>query len=117
MLATYGHTLSDAGLSDTGGRWGTPGGGPEAPQTGDHGLLGNNVSSLTSGLATEDESPGDQNIIMTVYLSLCHAAWCLPGQHGVVKQCRERPRQDIILLRTEKYDIFTGKNVKIYMLF
>ena len=52
----------------------------------------------------------------TLCLSTCHCV-TLPGaylataEHGVVKQCRERPRH-IILLRTEKYDIFTGINVK-----
>ena len=52
----------------------------------------------------------------TLCLSTCHCV-TLPGaylataEHGVVKKCRERPRQDIILLRTEKYDIFTGINV------
>ena len=50
---------------------------------------------------------------MPVYLSLVTlpGAYLATAEHGVVKQCRERPRH-IILLRTEKYDIFTGINVK-----
>ena len=50
----------------------------------------------------------------TFCLSTCHCV-TLPGaylataEHGVVKQCHERPKQDIIFLRTEKYDIFNRK--------